>query len=92
MKEEGRGKTELWHKLDEEILYQINEIQFAIKRQRRTQEGGGGCRAAAPPQNPQNRNLKDRFFFRYYKYDIRSFTLFTLQTKSATEISWWLVH
>jgi hypothetical protein len=42
-----------------------------------------------PPPKPQNLNLKNRFC-RYY--DIKSCTWFTLQPKSATEISWWLSH
>jgi hypothetical protein len=45
----------------------------------------GGCRAVASPPNPQNRNLKNTDFFRYY--DIKIFTWFPLQLKSATEIS-----
>ena len=47
----------------------------------------GGCRAAAPPKPPKT---EKKTYCRYY--DIKSFTWFTLHPKSATEISWWLVH
>jgi hypothetical protein len=50
----------------------------------------GGCHAAAPP-NPAKPIFRKHVFFRYY-YDIKSFTWFTLQPKSATEIGWRLVH
>jgi hypothetical protein len=52
-------------------------------------EGGGGCRAVAPPNLPEPKFKKHRFC-RYC--DIRCFMWFTLQPKPVTEIGWWLVH
>jgi hypothetical protein len=60
--------------------------------QGRTKRRGGaaGLQAPPPPPNPPKPKFKKHRFCGYY--DIKSFTWFTLQPKSATEISWWLVH
>jgi hypothetical protein len=48
-----------------------------------------GC-SSPPPQNPPKPKFIKHRFFRYY--DIKSFTWFTFQPKSTTEIGWLLVH
>jgi hypothetical protein len=62
-----------------------------LRHCRGVRKGGGGCRAAAPPQNnsPKPKIKKGRFC-RYYH--IQSFTWVPLQPKSAAEVSWWLVR
>jgi hypothetical protein len=52
-------------------------------------EWGGGCRATAP-QTPQNEIKKKHRFCRYY--EIRRFTWFTPQLKSATGVGWLVVR
>jgi hypothetical protein len=54
--------------------------------QGRTRGGGGGGALPGyrPRKPPKNRNLKKTF---YRMNDIRNFTLFSLQPKSAIEIS-----
>ena len=47
----------------------------------------GGCPAAHP--NPQKPKLKTQ---RFCSYDIKRFTWFTFQAKSAIEIGGWLLH
>jgi hypothetical protein len=55
----------------------------------RAHPGGRGWRVAVPLKNPKPK-FKKHGFCRYY--DVKSFTWFTLQPKSATEVSWRLVH
>jgi hypothetical protein len=52
--------------------------------------GGGGGAAGLHTPNPHKLKFKKHRFCRHS--DIKSFTWFTLQPKSATEIRWWLVH
>jgi hypothetical protein len=52
--------------------------------------GVGGCSPRTPPPSPRKQNLKKH---RFHKCDdIKGFTSFTFQPKSATEIGWWLVR
>jgi hypothetical protein len=48
--------------------------------------GMPGC---SPPNPPKPKLKKNRFC---RPYDIKSFTWFPLQPKSATETGWWLIH
>jgi hypothetical protein len=52
--------------------------------------GGGGEVPGCSPAKPPELKFKKHRFCRYY--GIKGFTWFPLQPKSATEISWWLVH
>jgi hypothetical protein len=52
--------------------------------------GWGGLPGCSPPK-PQKQKLKKKNRFRKY-HDIESFPWFSVQPKSTTEISCWLVH
>jgi hypothetical protein len=59
-------------------------------KQGRTQGVGEAAGLHPPPINHLKLKIKKHRFCRYY--GIKSFTWFSLQLKSATEIRWWLVH
>jgi hypothetical protein len=71
-----------------------NYWKYIGSKQGRTQTWGRGLPSAGlqppPPTNPIQPKFKKHRICRYY--DIKSFTWFPLQPKSAIELGWWLVH
>jgi hypothetical protein len=64
-------------------------IRLVVAVSKGTPKGGGAAGLQHSPTPPPKTGIKNRFC-RYY--DIKTFTWFPLQPKSATEIGWWPVH
>jgi hypothetical protein len=74
-----------------ELYYSLVIWLFCIANRSRGEpfEGVGGGRWSPSPAKSPKPKFRKHIFCRHY---IKSFTLFTLQPKSATDIGWWLVH